>query len=151
MPETTAIPVKVLPHGEGLELPAYATAHSAGVDLRAALEEPLTLKPMARVLVPTGLSLAIPEGFEAQIRPRSGLALKNGITCLNTPGTIDADYRGEVKVILINLGPETFFVRRGDRIAQLLIAPVVQAGWREVDALDETARGEGGFGSTGAS
>jgi len=141
-----------LPHGEGLPLPAYETAHAAGMDLRAALPqgEPLTLHPGDRHAVPTGLAMAIPPGFEGQVRPRSGLAFRNGVTCLNSPGTVDADYRGEVKVILINLGPETFIVRRGDRIAQLLIAPVVQAAWRETDALDETARGAGGFGSTGA-
>jgi dUTP pyrophosphatase len=146
------VAVTRLPHGEGLPLPAYETAHAAGMDLRAALPqgEPLTLHPGDRHAVPTGLAMAIPPGFEGQVRPRSGLAFRNGVTCLNSPGTVDADYRGEVKVILINLGPETFIVRRGDRIAQLLIAPVVQAAWRETDALDETARGAGGFGSTGA-
>jgi dUTP pyrophosphatase len=146
------IALRRLPHGEGLPLPAYETAHAAGMDLRAAVPEgePLTLRPGDRHAVPTGLSMAIPPGFEGQVRPRSGLALRNGVTCLNAPGTVDADYRGEVKVILINLGPETFIIRRGDRIAQLLIAPVVQASWRETEALDETARGEGGFGSTGA-
>jgi dUTP pyrophosphatase len=145
------IAVKRLPHGADLPLPAYETAHAAGMDLRAALAEgePLTLRPGDRHAVPTGLSIAIPPGFEGQVRPRSGLAFRNGVTCLNSPGTVDADYRGEVKVILINLGPEDFIVRRGDRIAQLLIAPVVQAAWRETDALDETARGGGGFGSTG--
>ena len=141
-----------LPHGEGLPAPAYETAHAAGMDLRAALPEaePLTLRPGERFAVPTGLAMAIPPGFEGQVRPRSGLAFRHGVTCLNAPGTVDADYRGEVKVILINLGPDDFIVRRGDRIAQLLIAPVAQASWRETDALDETARGEGGFGSTGA-
>ena len=145
------IAVTRLPHGEGLPLPAYETAHAAGMDLRAAVpeNEPLTLHPGDRHAVPTGLSMAIPPGYEGQVRPRSGLALRNGVTCLNSPGTVDADYRGEVKVILINLGPENFVVRRGDRIAQLLIAPVVQAAWRETEALDATARGEGGFGSTG--
>ena len=145
------IALKRLPHAEGLPLPAYETAHAAGMDLRAAVPEaePITLRPGDRQAVPTGLSMAIPPGFEGQVRPRSGLAFRNGVTCLNSPGTVDADYRGEVKVILINLGPENFIVRRGDRIAQLLIAPVVQAVWRETDALDETARGEGGFGSTG--
>ena len=145
------IAVRRLPHGEGLPLPAYETAHAAGMDLRAALPEgePLTLHPGDRHAVPTGLSMAIPPGFEGQVRPRSGLAFRDGVTCLNSPGTVDADYRGEVKVILINLGPENFIVRRGDRIAQLLIAPVVQASWRETDALDQTTRGEGGFGSTG--
>jgi dUTP pyrophosphatase len=145
------IAVKRLPHGEGLPLPAYETANAAGMDLRAAVPEgePLTLRPGDRHAVPTGLAMAIPPGFEGQVRPRSGLAFRHGVTCLNSPGTVDADYRGEVKVILVNLGPEAFIVRRGDRIAQLLIAPVVQATWRETDALDETARGEGGFGSTG--
>jgi dUTP pyrophosphatase len=121
------------------------------MDLRAAVpeEEPMVLRPGARDLVPTGLAMALPEGFEAQVRPRSGLAAKAGVTCLNTPGTIDSDYRGEVKVILINLGPEDFVIRRGDRIAQMVIAPVVQAAWSEVESLDETSRGAGGFGSTG--
>ena len=148
---STVIAITRLPHAEGLPLPAYETAHAAGMDLRAAVPEdaPLTLRPGDRIAVPTGLVLAVPPGFEGQVRPRSGLAFRNGVTCLNSPGTVDADYRGEVKVILINLGPENFIVRRGDRIAQLLIAPVVQAAWREADALDETARGEGGFGSTG--
>jgi dUTP pyrophosphatase len=145
------IAVRRLPHGEGLPLPAYETANAAGMDLRAAVPEgePLTLHPGDRHAVPTGLAMAIPPGFEGQVRPRSGLAFRHGVTCLNAPGTVDADYRGEVKVILINLGPEAFVVRRGDRIAQLLIAPVVQATWRETDALEDTARGEGGFGSTG--
>ena len=138
-----------LPHGADLPLPAYETAGAAGLDLRAAIGESLTLAPGARALVPTGLAMQLPEGFEAQVRPRSGLALKHGITCLNTPGTIDSDYRGEVKVILINLGEEDFTIRRGDRIAQLVIAPVVQALWAEVADLEETARGAGGFGSTG--
>ena len=147
------IAVKRLPHGQGIPLPAYETALAAGMDLRAAVaeDEPLTLGPGARFPVPTGLAMALPPGFEAQVRPRSGLAAKSGITCLNTPGTIDADYRGEVKVILVNLGEEAVTIRRGDRIAQMVIAPVVQAAWTEVDSLDETARGEGGFGSTGHS
>lgn len=146
------IAVKRLPHGEGLPLPAYETPHAAGMDLRAAVADdaPLTLRPGDRHAVPTGLCVAIPPGFEGQVRPRSGLALRHGVTCLNAPGTVDADYRGEVKVILINLGPDDFVIRRGERIAQLLIAPVVQADWREVDALEASARGEGGFGSTGA-
>ena len=146
------IRVQRLPHAEGLPLPAYETSGAAGMDLRAAVpeDEPMTLRPGSRAMTPTGLSIAVPQGYEAQVRPRSGLAARQGITCLNTPGTIDSDYRGEVKVILINLGPENFIIRRGDRIAQLLIAPVVRATWRETDALDETARGEGGFGSTGA-
>ena len=145
------IAVRRLPHAEGLPLPAYETSGSAGMDLRAAVpeDEPLLLKPGARLMAPTGLCMAIPQGYEVQVRPRSGLAAKSGITCLNTPGTIDSDYRGEVKVILINLGAEDFAIRRGDRIAQMVVAPVAQAGWVEVDDLDETARGAGGFGSTG--
>jgi dUTP pyrophosphatase len=140
-----------LPHAEGLPLPAYETEHAAGMDLRAAVAEdaPLTLRPAERAAVPTGLAMAIPPGFEGQVRPRSGLALRAGVTCLNTPGTIDADYRGEVKVILINLGEADFIIRRGDRIAQLVIAPVTAAAWNEVASLDETGRGAGGFGSTG--
>jgi dUTP pyrophosphatase len=140
-----------LAHFEGLELPAYETPQSAGMDLRAALPEgqPVRLLPGRRALIPTGLAIALPPGFEAQIRPRSGLALKQGITCLNSPGTIDADYRGEVGIILINHGWEALDIKRGDRIAQMVIAPVVQAGWMEVDDLDETSRGAGGFGSTG--
>jgi dUTP pyrophosphatase len=144
-----AIPIQVLPHGAGLELPAYATAHAAGMDLRAALEQPLTLAPLERALVPTGLALAIPAGYEGQIRPRSGLALKHGLTCLNAPGTIDADYRGEVKVLLVNLSAEPFVIARGERIAQLIIAAHASARWQRVDALPPTARGEGGFGHTG--
>lgn len=149
---TPTIPVVQLPHAQGLPLPAYETPLAAGMDLRAAVgdDAPVTLKPMARAMVPTGLAFAVPAGFEAQVRPRSGLAAKAGITCLNTPGTIDADYRGEVKVILINLGEEDFVIRRGDRIAQLVIAPVASAAWAQIDSLDETARGAGGFGSTGA-
>lgn len=145
------IAVRRLPHNPDLPLPAYETALAAGMDLRAAVPEdtPLTLEPGARTLVPTGLAMALPAGFEAQIRPRSGLALKHGITCLNTPGTIDADYRGEVQVLLINLGQAPFAIRRGERIAQMVIAPVTQAMWRETDTLDDTARGAGGFGSTG--
>jgi dUTP pyrophosphatase len=149
---TPDVAVKRLPHGADLPLPAYESAHAAGMDLRAAVPEgePLTLHPGDRHAVPTGLAMASPPGFEGQVRPRSGLALRHGVTCLNSPGTVDADYRGEVRVILVNLGPEAFIVRRGDRIAQLLISPVVQARWREVENLDDTARGEGGFGSTGA-
>jgi dUTP pyrophosphatase len=151
MSQAPVVPITRLPHGEGLPLPAYETAQAAGMDLRAAVadDEPLTLKPGGRFAVPTGLAFALPPGFEGQVRPRSGLAFKSGVTVLNTPGTIDADYRGEVKVILINLGEEDFHIRRGDRIAQLVVAPVVQSTWREVDSLDETARGAGGFGSTG--
>jgi dUTP pyrophosphatase len=146
-----AVPIVRLPHAEGLPLPAYETAQAAGMDLRAAVpeDEPFTLRPGSRHPIPTGLAFALPPGFEGQVRPRSGLAAKHGITCLNSPGTIDADYRGEVKVILINLGEEDFVIRRGERIAQLIVAPVVQAAWTEVDSLDETARGSGGFGSTG--
>jgi dUTP pyrophosphatase len=136
-----------LPHGAGLPLPAYATAHAAGMDVVAA--EELVLAPGARHAVATGFAIAIPEGYEVQVRPRSGLALKHGITCLNTPGTIDADYRGEVKVILANLGSEPFEVKRGERIAQLVPAQVQRAVFKEVAELDETVRGAGGFGSTG--
>jgi dUTP pyrophosphatase len=145
------VPITRLPHGEGLPLPAYETAQAAGMDLRAAVpeDEPLTLRPGSRFPVPTGLAFALPAGFEGQVRPRSGLAFKHGVTCLNSPGTVDADYRGEVKVILVNHGEEDFVIRRGERIAQLVIAPVVQAVWAEVDSLDETVRGAGGFGSTG--
>lgn len=148
---TVKIQVAPLPHFEGLALPAYETALSAGMDLRAAVatDAPMTLAPGERALVPTGLTIALPAGFEAQIRPRSGLAFKHGISCLNTPGTVDADYRGEVKVLLINLGQESFAIQRGERIAQMVIAPVTQAGWDVVTALSETARGAGGFGSTG--
>src|SRR5882757_11482900 len=142
-----AIRLKRLPHGEGLPLPAYATAHAAGMDVVAA--ENITLAPGARHAVATGFAIAIPEGYEVQVRPRSGLALKHGITCLNTPGTIDHDYRGEVKVILANLGSEPFEVRRGERIAQLVPAPVLKADFVEVAVLSDTARGAGGFGSTG--
>ncbi len=140
-----------LPHAEGLPLPAYETTGSAGMDLRAAVAEdgPVTLAPGARALIPTGLAIALPDGFEAQIRPRSGLAAKHGVTCLNAPGTIDGDYRGEVQVILINHGDAPFVIQRGERIAQMVIAPVVQAVWTETDTLDETLRGSGGFGSTG--
>lgn len=144
-----AVPVMVkrLPHFEGLELPEYATDGSAGMDVVAA--EDVSLAPAARHAVATGLAVAIPPGFEIQVRPRSGLALKHGITVPNTPGTIDSDYRGELKVILINHGAETFEIRRGDRIAQLVLAPVTQLSWLKVDELDDTARGAGGFGSTG--
>ena len=145
------VPIVRLAHAEGIPLPVYETADAAGMDLRAAVpdDEPITLKPGDRAAVPTGLTMAIPRGFEGQVRPRSGLAIKSGVTCLNSPGTIDADYRGEVRVILINLGAEDVHIRRGDRIAQLLITPVAQASWDEVTSLDETARGAGGFGSTG--
>jgi dUTP pyrophosphatase len=146
-----SINVKTLPHGEGLPLPKYETAQSAGMDLYAALAEGevLTLGALERAMIPTGLAMALPAGYEAQVRPRSGLAAKNGVSVLNTPGTIDADYRGEVKVILVNLSNEPFTIERGMRIAQMIIAPVTQGIWVEVDDLDETARGAGGFGSTG--
>lgn len=149
MNDDLTVSVQVLPHGEGLELPAYATALSAGLDLRAALDLSLTLKPLQRALVPTGLALALPEGFEAQIRPRSGLALKHGITCLNSPGTIDADYRGEVKVLLVNLGDADFSIARGDRIAQMVIAKHARARFESCESLPVTQRGGGGFGHTG--
>ena len=141
-----------LPHADGLDLPAYETAGAAGMDLRAAVAEdrPLVLNPGRRALVPTVLVMELPEGFEAQVRPRSGLALKHGVTCLNTPGTIDSDYRGEVKVLLVNLGEDEFTVTRGMRIAQMVIAPVVQARLEERSLAGATARGSGGFGSTGA-
>ena len=141
------IKVTRLPHGEGLPLPSYATDGAAGLDVTAA--EELVLQPGERHAVATGFAIEIPHGYEVQVRPRSGLAFKNGITCLNTPGTIDSDYRGEVKVILVNLGQEPFEVRRGERIGQLVPAPVLRADFVEVDALGETVRGSGGFGSTG--
>lgn len=143
--------LKRLEHGEGIEPPAYETTGSAGMDIRAAVPagEPLVIKPGKRALVPTGFIFEIPQGFEVQVRPRSGLAIKNGITCLNTPGTIDSDYRGEVKVILINHGEEDFVIERGMRIAQVIIAPVTQMPVMVVDDVSDTARGAGGFGSTG--
>lgn len=141
------IGLKRLPHGEGLPLPSYASNGAAGLDVVAA--ESLVLEPGSRAAVATGFAVAIPEGYEIQVRPRSGLALKNGVTCLNTPGTIDSDYRGEVKIILANLGQEAFHVRRGERIAQLVPAPVLKASFVEEDELGETDRGSGGFGSTG--
>jgi dUTP pyrophosphatase len=152
MPANTnklSVSLALLPHAEGLDVPAYATAHAAGMDLQAAIDAPMTLDPGSRALVATGLSIALPPGFEAQIRPRSGLAAKNGVTVLNTPGTIDADYRGEIKVILANLGPEPFTVERGMRIAQMVVARHETVVWTVVETLDETARGSGGFGSTG--
>lgn len=149
------LPIRIvrLPHAEGLELPSYGTPGAAGMDLRAAVPEdaPVTLQPGDRALVPTGLSIAVPPGYEAQVRPRSGLALKFGIACVNSPGTIDSDYRGEVGVILINHGREPFAIHRGDRIAQMVIARHETAVWIEADSLDETDRGAGGFGSTGRS
>ena len=143
------IRIKRLPHAEGLPLPFYATAHASGMDLLAAVEQPVLLKPMQRALIPTGIAIEIPPGFEAQVRPRSGLAIKHGITLLNAPGTIDADYRGEIKVILINLGHEEFLINRGDRIAQLVICPVIRVELEEVEELSNTERSDGGFGSTG--
>lgn len=136
-------------HAKDLPLPNYESVSAAGMDLRAAVESPLVLQPGERALIPTGMQLALPQGYEAQIRPRSGLAIRNGITMLNAPGTIDADYRGEVKVIAINHGQEKFIVNHGDRIAQMVIAPVTQFPMVEVNELDETERGKGGFGSTG--
>lgn len=141
--------LEVLPHGRDLPLPAYQTEGSAGLDLHAALEQPLTLEPNDRKLVPTGLKFAIPVGFEGQVRPRSGLALRHGLTVLNSPGTIDSDYRGEVQVILVNLGGEPIVIERGMRIAQLVVAPVVRVMIRTVELLPSTVRGEGGFGHTG--
>ncbi|MAM68004.1 MAG: dUTP diphosphatase [Pseudomonadota bacterium] len=143
------ISVKRLPHNTNLPLPEYETAQSAGMDLPAAIDSPMTLSPGEHAMLPTGLAIALPGGYEAQIRPRSGLAARNGVTVLNTPGTIDADYRGELKVILINLGTEPFEIERGMRIAQMVIAPVTQGKLTEVDDLSDTARGAGGFGSTG--
>ena len=145
------VAVRPLPHFEGLELPAYETLGAAGMDVRAAVAEddPLVLNPGEKTMVPTGLSVAIPQGYEIQMRPRSGLAAKHGITCLNSPGTIDSDYHGELKVILINHGQEAFTIARGERIGQMLLAPVTRLVWKEVEALDDTDRGAGGFGSTG--
>lgn len=148
---TVSINVTVLEHGKDLPLPKYETEQSAGMDLYAALAdgETITLGALERAMIPTGLAMALPAEYEAQVRPRSGLAAKNGVTVLNTPGTIDADYRGEVKVILVNLSNEPFTIERGMRVAQMIIAPVTQGAWIEVESLDETARGAGGFGSTG--
>ena len=151
MNQPIQVNIHQLPHAAGLPLPAYQTAHAAGLDLLAAVPDsaPLTLAPGKHALVPTGLAIALPEGFEAQVRPRSGLAAKHGVTVLNSPGTIDADYRGEIQVILINHGTDAFTIRRGERIAQMVIAPVVQAVLVPVASLSETDRGSGGFGSTG--
>lgn len=145
------IPLLRLPHGADLALPAYATELSAGVDLKAAVAEDVVLAPGERRLIPSGIAIALPPGTEAQVRPRSGLAVEHGVTVLNAPGTIDADYRGEVGVVLINLGDRPFTVSRGARIAQLVVAPCLRAAWRPVESLDESARGAGGFGSTGMS
>lgn len=150
MPSPVPIPVRrVRTHPDPLPLPGYETAGAAGMDLRADIDGELVLLPMHRYPVPTGLALALPPGFEAQVRPRSGLALRHGVTCLNAPGTVDADYRGEVLVLLINLGGLPFTLRRGERVAQLVVAPVVHGALQEVDVLDATPRGDGGFGSTG--
>lgn len=143
------VPVQRLRNGDGLALPGYATQFSAGMDLLAAIDEPLDLAPGARAVVPSGIAIALPEGYEAQVRPRSGLAAKHGVTVLNSPGTIDADYRGEVGVVLINLGGETFRIERGMRIAQMVLAAVSVIVWSEVEQLPDSGRGEGGFGSTG--
>ena len=151
MPERVSIGLRWLEHGKGLEIPRYMSAGAAGVDLQAALAagEDLSLEPGKTAMVPTGLAIALPEGYEAQIRPRSGLAAKHGVTVLNSPGTIDADYRGEVKVILINHGEAPFTIRRGDRIAQMVVAPVIAVLFEEKETLDDTARGEKGHGSSG--
>lgn len=146
----TRVRITVEPHGDGLPLPAYETEHSAGMDLRAAIAEPLVLGPGERALIPSGIRIALPPGTEGQVRPRSGLAIRHGISMVNSPGTIDADYRGEIKVILINYGQEPFTIERGDRVAQLVVGPVCRVAWEQLDALDDTPRGSGGFGHTGA-
>jgi dUTP pyrophosphatase len=147
--QTVSVSLRRLPGCDDLPLPAYETAQAAGMDIRAAVTEPVVLAPGAREAIPTGIAIALPPGYEAQVRPRSGLARKFGISMVNAPGTIDADYRGELMVLLINLGQEPFVVQRGERIAQLVVAPVVQATWELVESLDETERGAGGFGHTG--
>lgn len=146
----TRVRITIEPHGRDLPLPSYETEHAAGMDLRAAVLQPMTLQPGDRALIPTGIRIALPPGTEAQVRPRSGLAIRHGVSMVNSPGTIDADYRGELKIILINHGQEPFRIERGDRIAQLVVAPVCRAVWESVDRLDETIRGSGGFGHTGA-
>jgi len=146
---TVEVSVVQLPHGTDMDLPHYATEHAAGMDLMAAIDGTITLEPGKRTIVPTGLSIALPVGYEAQVRPRSGLAAKNGVTVANAPGTIDADYRGEVGVILVNLGDEPFVIERGMRIAQMVVAPVTTITWAKTDTLLDTERGSGGFGSTG--
>ena len=146
---TVTVAIHSLPHGAGLPLPAYATAGAAGLDLLAAVSEEQILTPGARALIPAGIAIALPPGFEGQVRPRSGLAVRHGIAIVNTPGTIDSDYRGEVQVLLVNLGAEAFSVTRGMRIAQLVVQPVSRVTWQECESLDETQRGTGGFGSTG--
>lgn len=147
--EHVRVAIQRLPQGEGLPIPGYMSDHAAGADLCAAVHDQLTLLPGARALVPTGFSIALPVGYEAQVRPRSGLAIRSGVTCLNSPGTIDSDYRGEVRVVLANFGNEPFVIRRGDRIAQIVVAPVARAAFDLVEELPPTARGMGGFGSTG--
>lgn len=149
MSDPLRVPVQILPHGEGFDLPAHATEHSAGLDLRAAITEPVALAPLTHALIPTGLKLALPPGTEGQVRPRSGLAMKHGVTVLNSPGTIDADYRGEVGVLLVNLSKETFTIERGERIAQLVVARHERVTLEPQAELPETARGAGGFGHTG--
>jgi dUTP pyrophosphatase len=149
MPTGLTIPVRFVREGSRDLVPAYQTKGASGMDLRADIEGEVTIPPQGRMLIPTGISVAIPPGFEGQVRPRSGLAMRSGLTCLNSPGTIDSDYRGEICVILVNLGDGPFSIRRGDRIAQLVFAPVARGVWREVDDLDRTPRGEGGFGHTG--
>ena len=149
MSRTVSVQITREPGCDDLPLPAYETEHAAGMDMRAAVTEPLTLQPGERSLVPTGLRIALPEGYEAQIRPRSGLAIKHGISLLNTPGTIDADYRGEIRIIIANLGQQPFVINRGDRIAQMIVAPVTKVAWEVTDTLSETTRGAGGFGHTG--
>ena len=149
MAEPLTVRIFIEPHGEGLELPSYETSDSAGMDLRAEIDEVITIAPGERELVPTGIRIALPHSTEAQVRPRSGLAIRHGISMVNSPGTIDADYRGEIQVILINHGEEEFVINRGDRIAQLVIAPVLRAEWERVESLDDTERGDGGFGHTG--
>lgn len=150
MNNSITLPVQILPNGKNLPLPSYATEGSAAVDLHAAIDTPIVLDPGKRFAIGTGIALALPIGFEAMIRPRSGLAVKHGLTVLNTPGCIDSDYRGEIKVILINLGDEAYFVKPGERIAQMTIAPVFRIDWKERDSLEQTARGAGGLGSTGS-
>ncbi len=147
--QNPSVQIQALPHGQGIDLPFYATNHAAGADLRAAIDSDVIIEPGCRALIKTGFAMALPDNFEAQIRPRSGLALKHGITVLNSPGTIDADYRGEIGIILINHGDSDFTVQRGDRIAQMVIAPFVQADFKAVESLSETKRGAGGFGSSG--
>jgi dUTP pyrophosphatase len=146
---TVEVAVQRLPHGDGLALPAYATADAAGADLLAAVADPVVLAPGERAVIPSGIALALPRGFEAQVRPRSGLALEHGVTVLNAPGTVDADYRGEIKVILINTGRSPFVIERGMRIAQIVVAPVTEVRWRMSESLPASARGPGGFGSSG--